>query len=292
MSQATKQLSPPPAERMQCLEVLGTHSAINRSLRMTGVDAWLRSEPHAGAHEGGDLCFLSSCASGRISRLLLADVSGHGAGVSELAAVLARLLRKNINRIDQRRLVKAINQEFEGLTQSGAFATFLVATIYAPTGRLTVSSAGHPPPMLYRAQTRRWSLFQDPKSATTQAGVGFPLGISPDAEYDAISITLAPGDRLLCYTDCLIEAQRKDERVLGVHGLLRILNELADSPAEETVPRLIETIEQQDPAFRTRDDFTIALLMPSGSGIPLKNNLLALPRIAASWLKSLTARSR
>jgi len=55
---------------------------------MPGLDAWVSSQPEGHAVAGGDVYYFSSCASGRITRILLADVSGHGELIARTAAGL------------------------------------------------------------------------------------------------------------------------------------------------------------------------------------------------------------
>ena len=102
--------SSPNPELMQCLEVRGGNCRTNELFEMVGLRAWVFSRPHAGADGGGDVHYISSCASGRITRMLLADVSGHGAGVGVVAEGLRDLMRKNINYVNQTRLVREMNQ--------------------------------------------------------------------------------------------------------------------------------------------------------------------------------------
>ena len=63
------------AEQMQCMEVWGGNHYSYNAFEMPGLRVWLFSRPHANARTGGDVCSLLSCASGRITRLLLADVT-------------------------------------------------------------------------------------------------------------------------------------------------------------------------------------------------------------------------
>jgi len=73
---------------MQCMEVWGGSQLTSRGVEFGGLDAWVYSKPFGKAHAGGDIYYASSCATGRISRLLLADVAGHGQTVAATAADL------------------------------------------------------------------------------------------------------------------------------------------------------------------------------------------------------------
>ncbi len=143
---------------MQCMEVWGGNHAVDTGVVMAGLDAWAYSKPWQGDAAGGDVHYVSSCASGRIMRMLVADVSGHGNAVAETAIRLRQLMRRFVNHLDQRRFVAALNNEFGQLAQGGRFATAAAFTFFAPTNHLTISNAGHPPPMIWRAKTRTWSV--------------------------------------------------------------------------------------------------------------------------------------
>src|SRR5271163_4772900 len=133
-----------PAQHMQCMEVWGGSQLTSSGVELGGLDVWVYSKPFGEAQRGGDVYYVSSCASGRISRLLLADVSGHGQSVAATAADLRTLMRRFVNRLDQSEFVRLLNQQFTALSQAGTFATAVVATFFAPSQRLIVCNAGHP----------------------------------------------------------------------------------------------------------------------------------------------------
>jgi hypothetical protein len=97
-------------EVMPCMEVWGGNQAVDCGVVMSGLDAWLYSRPYQGDVEGGDVHYVSSCATGRITRLLIADVSGHGAEVAEAGTKLRHLMRRYVNHLDQTRFIVALNR--------------------------------------------------------------------------------------------------------------------------------------------------------------------------------------
>ncbi len=121
-------LTQPVREKMQCMEVWGGNRSTWSQFSVPGLDLWVHSEPYRSNNAGGDVYYLSSCASGRITRMLLADVSGHSASVAPVAVELRDLMRKNINFIKQSHLVQSLNEEFESISAEGAFATAIVST--------------------------------------------------------------------------------------------------------------------------------------------------------------------
>ena len=111
------------------MEVWGGNRATERCFQLPGMSISLYSHPYGHDSSGGDVYYLSSCAAGRLTRLLLADVSGHGSTVSGIAIGLRDLMRKNINRIRQTRFVR---QDAHSLLCSSVSP---VAWIHFMTGR-------------------------------------------------------------------------------------------------------------------------------------------------------------
>ena len=129
--------------RLQCMEIWGGNQAVVSGIALAGLDAWVSSRPHEGG-AGGDIHYLSSCATGRINRLVLADVSGHGEQVAETARQLRDLMRRFVNQLDQNALVRSLNKGFAAITKTGRFATAVVITYWSPTHVLEICNAGHP----------------------------------------------------------------------------------------------------------------------------------------------------
>src|SRR3954452_12956498 len=120
-------------ERMQCMEVWGGNDLVDANVSMSGLDAWVYSKPYKQAQAGGDVYYVSACATGRITRLLVADVSGHGANVRDTAVGLRDLMRRYVNHLDQAQFVRSMNQRFTSMSEAGCFATAVVTTFFAPT---------------------------------------------------------------------------------------------------------------------------------------------------------------
>ena len=147
------------AHALQCMEIWGGNEAIDNAISVPGIDAWVVSEVYHGDARGGDVHYISMCGAGRITRFMLADVAGHGEGVGELGRSLRKLMRRNINTLNQVRFARALNKQFASAGRVGQFATALLTTYFAPTDHLVICNAGHPRPLWYRAQTRQWHLL-------------------------------------------------------------------------------------------------------------------------------------
>ncbi|QDU92401.1 PP2C family protein-serine/threonine phosphatase [Lignipirellula cremea] len=267
--------SPIPApEQMRCMEVWGGNQGVEQYFQMPGLDVWLYSRPCDNAASGGDVYYLSSCVSGRISRLLLADVSGHGVAVSQCALGLRDLMRRYVNHVSQARFVAEMNEEFGRLNHDDNFATALVGTFFASTNSFQLSAAGHPQPLLFRQPSATWEVCEDAHDAATASRLrDIPLGVAGGVEYSQTKLSLAPGDMVLAYTDGLTETRVANDQLLGTAGLLKLVESLKVAP-ERLLFTLLSALREQS-AATVGDDLTLLLARANGSRVPLRNNLLA-----------------
>jgi sigma-B regulation protein RsbU (phosphoserine phosphatase) len=252
---------------MTCLEVWGGNQAVDNGVVMAGLDAWLYSRPFGDNAAGGDIYYVSSCATGQLTRVLVADVSGHGEAVAGTAHRLRELMRRYVNFVDQTRFVEGLNAEFSELTEADGFATAVAATYDGPSDQLTVCNAGHPRPLWYRSRRRSWTLMSDAFDKQLLEGsadgpANMPLGIAGPTRYEQFAVKLATGDLVVIYTDSLIEARGADGRQLGEDGLLEMARQFEVADVAEFLRALLNSIERQGEL--SADDVTVLILRPNG----------------------------
>lgn len=252
----------PDVTSIACLEVWGGNEPVDTYVRAPGLDVFVYAVPFEHAAAGGDVHFVSSCGSGRIARLMLADVSGHGEAVAETGRTLRSLIHRYMNHVDQRRLLTSMNDAFVSLAESGRFATAVVMTYYAPTARLTLCNAGHPPPLLRKASTGAWRYLDDAAADTLPGVTNIPLGILDDVGYDQLDVDLAAGDLVLAYTDSLIEARCADGEEVGAARLLEALSRVDAASPDRIVAGLLANLAAI--GATTNDDVTVVLARSDG----------------------------
>jgi len=101
--------------------------------------------------------------------------------------------------------VEKINETMYDFT-SGQFLTLCYACIDVGKRKLLQASAGHWPLLLVR-KGQESVLFHDEN--------GMPIGWLPDCSYGTMEDDLQPGDRLVFYTDGLVETRNGDGDIYG-----------------------------------------------------------------------------
>lgn len=265
---------------MACMEVWGGNQSTQHNLSTLGLESWIFSQPYQQATSGGDVYFISSCATGRITRLLVADISGHGESLAQTGERLRDLMRRHVNHVEQSQFLAEMNREFGEVRHSGGFATAVAASFFSPDRRFTVTNAGHPPPLIYSRQIGHWAILDTSGDDHAEGLSDFPLGMLEDMKYGEQRVYTQPGDLLVFYTDSLIESRNAAGELLGPKGLLDLVKSLDPLRPGELIPALLGRISGLHPENLQDDDVTVLIARPTGTGetIPLIN------RLKAPWL--------
>jgi len=268
-----------PEPVLQCMDMIGGNHLDSYLIRTPGLDVWVDSRPHQ-TDAGGDVHLLSVCGSGRVTRMVMADVAGHGETSQETARMLRRLVREHINYLDQSRLVRDVNQAYSRHVHVGRFATMLFMTYYAPTGHLILCNAGHPRPFHFSTRLGGWrALDHDtpdtgPSIRQEKGTYGFhrvanlPLGVIPDTDYIQFEVHLDPGDLIVAATDAFIEARGPDGSELGEPGLRAMLGELPLGEPAAFGPAILAAVDRFRAAAPPQDDQTLLVARRTHDPLP------------------------
>ncbi len=185
------------------------------------------------------------------------DAMGHGLPAGLMATVAMGAYR-NARRRGSSLLetAVAIDEAIGGHFQPGQFVTGVLAELKLATGTLTWHLAGHPAPLLLRGR-------QVVKTLATEPDLPFGLGGARSSAAER----LEPGDRLLLFTDGVVEARAPDGQLFGVHRLADLVarQQTAGVPAPKTMRRLMHAVLAYQPDG-LRDDATAMLIEWQGSG--------------------------
>lgn len=204
---------------------------------------------------GGDLydCY----AGDGMTRLVIGDARGKGVAAVEQAARVIRAFRQAAASAPT---LPEVAEHMSGylsayISDPEEFVTALLLEISEPD-HVTVVSCGHPAPV-----------HITPAGAATETAptAGLPLGwgdcyTSTDLEWNA-------GDRLLLFTDGLVEARNGAGEFLP---LLDIASALADGTTEDAADTLLEGLHRHVPGLRLVDDVAVVVVQNSGTDVGSK----------------------
>jgi phosphoserine phosphatase RsbU/P len=249
-----------PVYQMACLEIWSGNTAVETPVELPGLSGWVHSKPVEPATVGGDVYYLSVCSAGLVSRIVLADVAGHGQEVGAAAMLVRDLLRQHVNAFDQSELMRGINEAFGSTSDEFVqYATAAVLGYYSKTRELVFTSAGHPHPLWYRANQKSWEWLHEETPHAAKLVDGLPLGLIPGTDYMQTAVRLGLGDLVVLYTDGVSEAVNEEEQELGYEGLLGLARALPTETPKLIGSALLEAVQRFRGTARPFDDRSILI---------------------------------
>ena len=157
-----------PVTRLGCAETWAGNDRTAALIELPGLVAWVHSVPAGPGDAGGDVHYLSVCPSCIVSRVALADVSGHGQAVVALGEKLRELMQRYLRALEQVSLMRDLNRAVQEELDHVHYATMVAVGWHGRRGLLVLTNAGHPPPLWYtpHATSGAGSRPRAPPSAT------------------------------------------------------------------------------------------------------------------------------
>src|SRR6202162_3569933 len=182
----------------------------------------------------------------------VADVAGKSIPAAMLMATLqASLKTLSTAQVALPELAATMNKYACSNSQGGLrFTTAFLAEYDAARRTFYYINAGHNNPILRRSN----GLIE-----RLDVG-GLPLGIQPEAKYESASVTLAPGDWLIIFTDGLVEAENARQEEYGQSRVLSTINAPAASTPNDMLQRLMAELDLFVGSTPQHDDVTCLLI--------------------------------
>ncbi len=197
---------------------------------------------------GGDFYDFLSFEDGRLG-LVIGDVTDKGVPAALVMATTRSILRSTAQALVSPG--KALEQANDLLCPdipAKMFVTCLYAILDPATGRLQYANAGHDLPYRYHQG-----------SAAELRATGMPLGLLPGMSYEEKETILEPGERVLFYSDGLVEAHNPQREMFGFPRLMTLLAEQAG--AAEVIDFLLKQLADfTGPEWEQEDDVTLVTL--------------------------------
>jgi serine phosphatase RsbU (regulator of sigma subunit) len=186
--------------------------------------------------------------------LIIGDVTGKsvsGALVMSASRSVFRMLSEEELSVGET-MIRA-NRRIKQDIKSGMFVALLYAVHDAEDGSVSLCSAGQTQPLLLSAKTAEANLVET-------VGDTFPLGILDEANYEETQLKMEPGDKVVYYTDGIVEAMNKNEDMYGFERLHEVVKSSQAETAEALMNDIISSVSDFTGAAPQHDDLTIIVV--------------------------------
>ncbi len=194
--------------------------------------------------------------------VVVGDASGKGIAAALMATVALSALRGERGRGGApKRVISSANRALLDATDPESFTTLIYTRLDLKTGEVRWMNMGHHPPFLLRAPSPDGSVrgyyLEGPRNRA--------LGWFEDPGLAETVIHLAPGDRLVLFTDGFLEAKSAEGEVFGDHRLAQALIRLGSLDPELLGHELVADVERFA-AGKLDDDLTMLVIEYRGAG--------------------------
>jgi serine phosphatase RsbU (regulator of sigma subunit) len=179
------------------------------------------------------------------------DVAGHGAPAALVSVAshhtLSQALLTQADGVRLDEIVDRINREWP---EDLPYFTMILGQIDVRDRRLTMVQAGHPSPLLVRRDG----------SVEILGDGGFPVGMVQVASYETLEADLRPGDRLLVYSDGLVEAENAEGKQFSEARLRQFMREQAGNGTPIILDGIDEALRKWRGSETLADDLSVLML--------------------------------
>jgi len=198
---------------------------------------------------GGDAFELAALPEGRVA-VAIADVCGKGTPAALLMASAHATLRDLMTtKVAPREVCRRLDSALAARLAPDRFVSLVHAVLDRSRATLTYTNAGHPPPLLLRADGTVHRLDQG----------GPVLGMIQDARYQDAVVPLRAGDRLVLYTDGVVEAEGRSGE-LGEMRLLAALRGMGGLAATDAARAVLDRAVEFADGGPLQDDATVVIV--------------------------------
>lgn len=190
----------------------------------------------------------------------IGDATGHGVPAALLTSA-ARAVASVIEGIDDVKPSEALsmlNKAIYSTSKGQMMMTFFLACIDLDKNTMTYCNASHDPPFLLSHE-----ITEKPKRKDylPLMDVNCPrLGENPDSEYKDFEMPINAGDKVVFYTDGIVDVKNPEGDLYGERRFLKSLGKINDKQVNETVDTVFETFNEFRQDTPLDDDVTLVLI--------------------------------
>lgn len=188
--------------------------------------------------------------------IIIGDVSDKGVPAALFMALSRSLVRSGLlGASSPAEGLRRANRWIVKDTTSDMFLTLFYAVLDPQAHTLTYVNAGHNPPLICRRGDGSFYRLDEH---------GIALGMIEEAEYEAHTVSLEPGDLLVCYTDGVTEAVDAANEGFGEERLRQVISAHRDLPLQELIRKINEALRSHVGDRPAYDDATLVALRRVG----------------------------
>jgi sigma-B regulation protein RsbU (phosphoserine phosphatase) len=208
-------------------------------------------------HVGGDFYDFIDIGKDKLG-LIVGDVTGKGVSgalVMSASRSVFRMLSEEELTVGE--IMTQANRRTKKDIKTGMFVALLYAVLNAKDRTLNLCTAGQTQPIHLSAETGAARLVQT-------KGDTFPLGILDEVEYQETRLQLAAGDRVVFYTDGIVEAMNEKQEIFGFNRLLEIVRGAKSMTADSLLNEIHDSVNTFASGTAQHDDITLIVVSVTG----------------------------
>ncbi len=186
--------------------------------------------------------------------IVIGDVTGKsvsGALVMSASRSIFRMLGEDKLTVSES-MIRA-NRRTKKDIKTGMFVALLYAVLSAENNRLSLCSAGQTQPVYVSAKTGEAVLVET-------EGDNFPLGILDEAQYEETRLPLDSGDKVILYTDGVVEAMNPQQEMFGFDRLLAVVKDTQTMSADALLEKIKGEVKEFAGSAIQHDDITVIVI--------------------------------
>jgi len=200
---------------------------------------------------GGDYYDVIDYGDGKVGALV-ADVSGHGASAALIMSMIKTIMISSIDgAATPVKLAHLLNKRIIGMIPEERYFTMFLAIVDLNERKLSYVRAGHPYPFLLRKQS---------KIVEKLDAEGDMIAMFGKITVKQSEIEVNPGDRLVAYSDGLIEAVDFNDKMYGINRLVKELESSFAMESNELLDHLVKSVNDFSGGRSNDDDVALLII--------------------------------